>query len=96
LVHAGVLPEREEYLETIPSWLDELLATRPAAHAQIIRPYASWSILRRARHRARRRPGTRSVGKHARAAPAIGPAAGRARAASANTPAPASSSPRTS
>jgi hypothetical protein len=67
LIHAGVLPEREEYLETIPSWLEELLATRPAAHAQIIRPYASWSVLRRARHRARRRPGTRSVGKHARA-----------------------------
>jgi hypothetical protein len=67
LVHAGVLPDREEYLETIPSWLDELLATRPAAHAQIIRPYASWSVLRRARHRAGRRSETRSVGKHARA-----------------------------
>jgi len=67
LVHAGVLPEREEYLETIPSWLEELLAGRPAAHERIIRPYASWSVLRRARHRAGRRPGTRSVGKHARA-----------------------------
>ncbi|MGH3813164.1 MAG: hypothetical protein ACRDUV_12005 [Pseudonocardiaceae bacterium] len=67
MVHASVLPDREEHLETIPSWLDELLASRPAAHAQLIRPYASWSVLRRARHRARRRSGTRNVGKHARA-----------------------------
>ncbi|MGH4011279.1 MAG: hypothetical protein ACRDTH_24485 [Pseudonocardiaceae bacterium] len=67
LVHAGVLPEREDYLETIPCWLEDLLATRPAPHAQLIRPYASWSVLRRARHRARRQAGMRSVGKHARA-----------------------------
>ena len=62
-----MLPGREEYLETIPPWLEDLLATRPAQHAQVIRPYASWSVLHRARHRAHRRASTRSVGKHARA-----------------------------
>ncbi|WP_079166094.1 hypothetical protein [Streptomyces oceani] len=58
LVHLGVLPERDEELDRIPAWLDTVLAGRPAGHVQMVRPYAHWYLLRRARRRAaqRRRP----------------------------------------
>jgi hypothetical protein len=49
LVQAGVLPARDEYLERIESWLREILAVRPAHHAAVVRPYATWHVLRRAR-----------------------------------------------
>jgi hypothetical protein len=65
LVGAGVLPARDEYLERIEPWLGEVLAGRPAQHAALVRPYATWHVLRRARrrsrglHHVRRRVGTR-------------------------------------
>lgn len=55
LVHAGILPERDdELLNRIEPWLDNLLTQQPAHHASLIRPFAAWHLLRRARHRARR------------------------------------------
>jgi hypothetical protein len=55
LVQAGVLPARDEYLERIEPWLGEILAGRPAQHAAVVRPYATWHVLRRARRRSRGR-----------------------------------------
>lgn len=52
LVHTGVLPERHEDLDRIPAWLNHLLASRPAGHATLIRPFAHWFLLKRARRRA--------------------------------------------
>lgn len=40
LADAGVLPSRDEHLEQITPWLDQLLATRPPGHARLIHPYA--------------------------------------------------------
>ena len=55
LVQAGVLPARDEHLERIEPWLGEVLAGRPAQHAALVRPYATWHVLRRARRRSRGR-----------------------------------------
>jgi hypothetical protein len=57
LVQAGVLPARDEYLERIEPWLGQVLAGRPAHHAALVRPYATWHVLRRARRRPRGRGG---------------------------------------
>jgi hypothetical protein len=54
LVHAGVLPAREERLERITPRLEELLTDRPARHQVLIRPYATWAVLRAARRAAAR------------------------------------------
>jgi hypothetical protein len=58
LVTTGVLPERHDDLERLPAWLDKTLANKPAEHAQLIRPFTHWFLLRRARRRAanRRQP----------------------------------------
>ena len=66
LVHTGALPERNDYLERLVPWLDNLLAERPAAHGQVIRPYVHWTLLRRARQQARRRSPTTGAGNWAR------------------------------
>lgn len=58
LVHAGVLTTRDEHLERIPAWLDNILAPAPDEHARLIRPFTHWAILRRAR---RRQPATGST-----------------------------------
>jgi ribosomal protein L40E len=51
LAHTGVLPERTEYLERIGPWLDNLLADQAADDSSLIRAYAQWDVLRRARQR---------------------------------------------
>ena len=51
LVSAGVLPGRDEHLDRITPWLDQLLATRPPGHARLIQPYAHWFLLQRARRK---------------------------------------------
>ena len=58
LVTTGVLSERDDDLERLPAWLDQTLAGKPAEHARLIRPFAHWFLLRRARRRAttRRQP----------------------------------------
>lgn len=58
LMHADLLEQRADYLERIAPWLEELLADRPAAHAQPVRAWAHWTLLRRARSRLDRRPFT--------------------------------------
>jgi hypothetical protein len=66
LVHADVLPERAEYLDRIGPWLGQLLASCPPAHAAVIRPFATWHILRRARARARHQHFTPNAARWAR------------------------------
>ena len=55
LVNTGILPTRTEYLERIVPWLDATLTSHSASHVRLIRPYAQWHLLRRARRRARYR-----------------------------------------
>jgi hypothetical protein len=52
LVTAGVLPERDELLERVPAFVDDLLSGQPEI-ARIIKPYAQWFLLRRTRQRRR-------------------------------------------
>lgn len=61
LVDAGILPCRDEHLERLGTWVDELLLTIPPHQAAIISPYARWRILRAVRRRTRRSKAT-SVG----------------------------------
>jgi hypothetical protein len=53
-VHAGILEERSELLDRIEPWLDRVLGERPQHHATVVRSFAVWHALRRARQRARR------------------------------------------
>lgn len=55
LVASGVLPERAEPLERIEPWLDQLLDDQPTPHHALIRQFALWHVLRRARRRAKQR-----------------------------------------
>lgn len=66
LVHAGALPHRDEHVEQVETWLDEFLREQPPAHSQLLRPFANWVVLRRARQRSRRRPTTEATASWAR------------------------------
>ncbi|WP_141923825.1 hypothetical protein [Haloactinospora alba] len=66
LVNSGVLPQRDEHVDSTTPWLNEVLADLPETTVRIVRPYAMWSVLRQARSRARRRSPTRSVRKYIR------------------------------
>ncbi len=55
LVHLEILPDRLEPLGRLEPWLDTVLETLPPHQVLLIRPYAQWSVLRRARRRAIRR-----------------------------------------
>ncbi|WP_203919704.1 hypothetical protein [Rugosimonospora africana] len=57
LIFAAVLPPRDEYLDRITPWLREQLRDRPAHHTHLVRPYAEWDVLHRARRAARARRG---------------------------------------
>jgi hypothetical protein len=65
LVFSGVLPERNEYLDRVGPWLEQLLADQPADRARLSRSYAHWDVLRRARARARRREFTHGAAQSA-------------------------------
>jgi hypothetical protein len=67
LVSSGVLPARNEHLERLAPWLEHLLRDKPAHHARLIRPFAHWFVLRRARRTAARRTFTRGSADFARA-----------------------------
>lgn len=54
LVATGVLPQRLERLARLESWLEAQLADRPPAHRLLVRPFAQWVVLRKARHDAGR------------------------------------------
>jgi hypothetical protein len=62
LIHTGVLPDRADYLERLVPWLDNLIHDRPAEQAHLVRTYVHWTLLRRARQRARTRPFTPGAG----------------------------------
>ena len=66
LVNTGTLEARTEDLDGVEPWLEHLLVGKPPHIAAVIRPYASWSVLRRARSWAARGRVTRSVRKYAR------------------------------
>ena len=51
--HTGVLSERVDYFERLVPWLENLLADQSAGRAHLVRTYAHWTLLRRARHQAR-------------------------------------------
>lgn len=54
LVHTGALPKRVELLESIEPWLNEQLVGRPAQHAQVLKAFTRWGVLRPARRLAAR------------------------------------------
>jgi hypothetical protein len=66
MVQAGVLPDRHEDLDRIPSWLEHHLAGKPAEHANLVRPFLHWFLLRRARSRASARRYPASAGRDLR------------------------------
>jgi hypothetical protein len=67
LVSAGVLPSRDEFLERLVPWLEHLLQDKPPDHARLVRPFAYWFVLRRARRAAARRAYSRGAADFARA-----------------------------
>jgi hypothetical protein len=66
MTQTGVLPERHEDLERLPAWLDHHLVGKPTDHANLIRPFLHWFLLRRARGRARVRRFPASAGRDLR------------------------------
>jgi hypothetical protein len=66
LVATGVLPARDPRFERLGPWLDATLADVPAAHALVIRPFATWGVFRRLRKKAERGQLTESAAKWAR------------------------------
>lgn len=66
LMHADVLPDRADHLERIIPWLEQLLDGQPADRAHLIRTWAHWTALRRARSRLDRRPFTEAAAHNLR------------------------------
>jgi hypothetical protein len=66
LVHAGVLPGRDEHLERLPGWLVAVVNTAPEPHRHLLHTCGSWWVIRRARNRARRRRTTSAAANLAR------------------------------
>ena len=66
LVHAGILPPREERIEDVEAWLADQLRDAPRHHAQLIGQFGRWTVLRRARSRVRSRTFTEASGSWAR------------------------------
>jgi len=66
MVETGVLPRRNEDLERVPAWLDHHLADKPPEHANLVRPFLHWFLLRRARNRAAARRQPTSAGRELR------------------------------
>ncbi|WP_258053321.1 hypothetical protein [Streptomyces sp. Ru72] len=54
LVHTHVLPKRQEYFNQLELWFRRTAQDLPAAHIEIIRPFAEWFVIRDARRRADR------------------------------------------
>jgi len=66
LVTAGVLAERDEPLAQQQLWVATFLDGLPAPQQRVLRPYAEWQILRRARRKARRGRYVRGSSRHDR------------------------------
>ncbi|MDG4756211.1 hypothetical protein ACIODS_27535 [Micromonospora chalcea] len=54
LVATSVLPDRLEPLARLEPWLDALLVDQPADRQRLVRPFAQWVVLRKARRAATR------------------------------------------
>ncbi|MEV6522878.1 hypothetical protein AB0M43_13100 [Longispora sp. NPDC051575] len=66
LITSGVLPAQHVRLERLVPWLNGLLTDLPSEHARIVRPFATWTVLRRARAKADRAPFTQNQAARAR------------------------------
>lgn len=66
LVEVGVLPARNEALERTATWLTSRFDTVPAEHKRLVRPFAEWTLMRRARRRDRAGKFTVASGKFLR------------------------------
>lgn len=66
LVHLGILPKRNEALAAVDAWVERTVRALPEHHRRIIGPYAHWSVLRSARHRAEHKRFTEHSGARAR------------------------------
>lgn len=66
LVDKGILDARIEPLERLSDWVDKLVRNDPPETQQILRMFAQWHVLRRARQRSGHRAFTDSSGKWAR------------------------------
>jgi hypothetical protein len=66
LVHTGALEAQEDGLESLGPWLKSFLGGLSPTTAQLLRPYASWSVLPRTRRRAARLGVTASAPTYAR------------------------------
>jgi hypothetical protein len=65
LLTAGLLPARDEALVRLESWVAERIATISDPHrARLLRSYATWRLLRRARQRAARSERPRTATWH--------------------------------
>lgn len=54
LVTAGTLPPRDENLALLTNWVARTVSELPVQHANLIRPFAEWHIIRDARRRSAR------------------------------------------
>lgn len=66
LAAVGVLEPFDPRLERMMPWLEEFLATVPAQHAELLRRYARWHVLRRMRRAAERSQLTQASANGAR------------------------------
>ena len=67
LVANDVLPARDDALVALEAWVaDRLKEVEDPAHRRLLRSYATWRVLRRARTRAARVPRTRTAVRHAK------------------------------
>lgn len=71
LVDTGALSARSKLTDAVDPWLRHFLADQPPDAAALLRPYAAWSVLRRARHRADRGLDSPSTPKYVRARIAV-------------------------
>ncbi len=65
-IHVGVLPERVEFLERLGPWIATITSEEPSHIAKVVRIYAKWSVVRRARQRSSTRPYTNGTAQAAR------------------------------
>ena len=68
LVATNTLPHRDDYLERVAGRIDEQLTGHSAHHAMLVRRYALWDVMARARRRRERtsRPSTSATSQHLR------------------------------
>jgi hypothetical protein len=66
LMSTGVLPDRDDHLERVAARIDQLLAARPGPQANLMRRYASWDVMTRARRRTRPELPSSSTSQHLR------------------------------